>query len=404
MTLGRYRLIEQIGEGGMGTIYRAEHLAIGRTVAIKVMHPDAAANRGLVSRFFYEARAANAVRQENVIEIYDFVDEPGRVYFVMELLDGKDLHDTVHAPGGHLMEPKRAAAILRQVGLALHAAHQHDIVHRDVKPENIFLTQRDHRPDFVKLVDFGVAKLERDDGCATSSGALLGTPEYMSPEQARGLPVDGRADIYALGCVAYEMLTRRQVFGGGTQAEVLVRQIRTTPSSPDVFVKEIPPTLAAVVMRALAKDPRERQQTALQFVQELDRAIDCQLRLDNGSDAAADAGCKGPASPLQLRSRGGDRSLPLAVVAIAMLVVGGFVVHQLSAEAVSGVVAPLTAAAPNGDQLEPDRIPSASGVVPASRARPPRKGGGQRARLTPKAATIDPFSGSGERPRPTLRR
>src|SRR5262249_24058686 len=156
---------------------------------------------------------------------------------------------------------------IEQISSALHATHARNIVHRDLKPENVFLAEKDGRRDFVKLFDFGVAKLERIDGRSTIEGAVLGTPEYMSPEQARREPVDGRSDLYSLGCIAYEMLTRRQIFGGGTQSEVLVRQLAQEPPSLRSFVPELPPALDAAVLRALAKDPAKRPQTAMELAE-----------------------------------------------------------------------------------------------------------------------------------------
>jgi len=154
-----------------------------------------------------------------------------------------------------------------------YATHARNIVHRDLKPENVFLTERDGVSDFVKIFDFGIAKLDRPDGRMTVEGAVLGTPEYMSPEQARGLAVDGRSDLYSLGCIAYEMLTRHQVFGGGGQTDILTRQINVAPPPMNRFVSDVPPELEAIVMRALAKDPDDRPQTALAFADGIAKAM-----------------------------------------------------------------------------------------------------------------------------------
>jgi serine/threonine-protein kinase len=284
--LGAYRLVERLGDGGMGAVYRAINERLDRVVAIKLLHRDLTHDRGLVGRFFAEARAANTIRHEHVVEIYDFIEADDDVYFVMEFLRGRDLHEAIHRPkvggpggGGSGMELGRAVAILEQISAALHATHARQIVHRDLKPENVFLCDRpgDERADFVKLFDFGVAKIDRLDGRSTIQGVVLGTPEYMAPEQASGGIVDGRSDIYAMGCIAYEMLTRRQIFGGGAQADILLRQITVTPPSVRTYAPEVPPALDAAIMAALAKDPLARPQTALAFAQRVSGAIGREL-------------------------------------------------------------------------------------------------------------------------------
>jgi serine/threonine protein kinase len=279
-TLGSFRIVERLGDGGMGAVYRAVHERLGRVVAIKLLHKDLTSDRGLVGRFFAEARAANTIRHEHVVEVYDFVEAGEDVYFVMEYLKGEDLHDAIHRPRGARsagMDPARTVTILEQIAAALAATHARNIVHRDLKPENVFLTEKDGRRDFVKIFDFGVAKLDRPDGRSTVQGAVLGTPEYMAPEQASGGAVDGRADLYALGCIAYEMLTRRQVFGGGTQPEILVRQITVTPPRLRTLVPEIPAALDAAIMRALEKDPARRPQSARAFAESVARALGREL-------------------------------------------------------------------------------------------------------------------------------
>jgi len=273
--LGSYRLLERLGEGGMGAVYRAVHRKLGRAVAIKVLQKDLTCDRGMINRFFHEARAANTIRHENVIEVYDFVENGENVYFVMELLRGRDLHDTLHRNGAESapLAPRRAVRVLEQVAAGLHATHLRGIVHRDLKPENIFLCQRNGVDDFVKIIDFGIAKMSRPDGLSTVAGAVLGTPEYIAPEQARGINVDGRADIYSLGCIAFEMLTLHQLFGGGTRTQVLTNQIRLQPPPLRHYAPELPPALESAVMRALSKDPEERPATALAFAESLVGAL-----------------------------------------------------------------------------------------------------------------------------------
>jgi serine/threonine protein kinase len=275
--LGSYRLTERLRDGGMGAVYRAVHKRLGRTVAIKLLHKDLTSDRGIINRFFHEARAANTIRHEHVIEVYDFAETGQDVYFVMEFLKGVDLHDAIHHRGNGPMDPGRAASIVEQIASALHATHARNIIHRDLKPENVFLCERDGSSDFVKVFDFGVAKLDRFDGRSTVEGAVLGTPEYMAPEQARGGKVDSRADIYSLGCIAYEMLTRRQAFGGGTQSEILIRQMTLEPARPRSIVPALPEALDAAIMSALAKDPADRPPTALSFAERVARAVGREL-------------------------------------------------------------------------------------------------------------------------------
>jgi serine/threonine-protein kinase len=274
--LGSYRLVARLGEGGMGAVYRAIHQKLGRAVAIKILQRDLTADRGIINRFFHEARAANTIRHENVIEVYDFIEDGQNVYFVMELLRGRDLHDAIHrrGPGSKPIDPRWAVRVLEQIAAGLQAAHEKEIVHRDLKPENVFLCYRNGVDDFVKIIDFGIAKLARPDGLSTVAGAVLGTPEYMAPEQARGLRIDGRADLYALGCIAYEMLSRHQLFGGGTRTETLARQIKMVPPPLRDYAPGVPPALEAAVMRALAKDPEGRPRTARAFAESLAGALE----------------------------------------------------------------------------------------------------------------------------------
>ncbi|MEA2699412.1 MAG: eukaryotic-like serine/threonine-protein kinase [Myxococcales bacterium] len=327
--IGSYRLIQRIGEGGMGAVYRAVHRKLGRTVAIKMLQRDLTAETGLINRFFHEARAANTVRHPHVIEVYDFVETGRDIYFVMEYLRGEDLHDAVHRRDSAPMTIERAVLILEQIASGLHATHTRDIVHRDVKPENIFLAEKSGVRDFVKIFDFGVAKLDRPDGRMTVEGAVLGTPEYMSPEQARGQPIDGRSDIYSLGCVAYEMLTRQHVFRGRTQAEVLSAQIHKQPTALRQIAPIIPAALDDAVLRALAKSPADRPPTALAFAESLARAIGRGLT-DSGAFTGARRAASRTTPNTGLLLRASDNRSrawkPLAVAAMAATMFTGAVV------------------------------------------------------------------------------
>src|SRR5829696_7714323 len=209
----RYHVEKRLGEGGMGAVYLATHKVLEKQVALKILHGEFARKPDLVERFMQEAKAASRIRHENVIDISDFGrTEEGLVFFAMELLRGHDLHEEVARArlAGQLLPWGRSKRIFLQICAALSAAHARGIVHRDLKPENVYLVEFLGDPDFVKLLDFGIAKLTEvaeGDRKLTRTGMLFGTPEYMSPEQARGENVDHRVDIYAMGCILFQLVT-----------------------------------------------------------------------------------------------------------------------------------------------------------------------------------------------------
>jgi tRNA A-37 threonylcarbamoyl transferase component Bud32 len=270
--LGAYRLVERLGTGGMGAVYRAIHEKLGRTVAIKVLNRSLLADRTNIARFFQEARSVNTIRHPNVVDIYDFVTAGKDIYTVMEFLVGQDLHHALYTEGGRPFAADRAVSILEQICCALQAAHDRNIIHRDLKPANVFLTRRDSG-EFVKLLDFGLAKLERTEGRMTREGVVLGTPEYMAPEQARGAVMDGRADLYGVGCLAYHMLTGCQLFAGGSYADVMVRHVKEAPPPARTLNPQLSEELEKVVMRCLAKEPEDRPASALTVAEELCAAV-----------------------------------------------------------------------------------------------------------------------------------
>jgi serine/threonine-protein kinase len=267
--LGSYRLVERLAVGGMGAVYRAINEKIGRAVAVKLLHQSLRGEVISVSRFFTEARAVNSIRHPNVVEVYDFSGEGEDVYMVLELLRGQDLRTLLGSQAQGFLPAVRTVRILEQVCGALQATHARKIVHRDLKPENVYITNREGKPDLVKLLDFGVAKLERPEGKLTREGIALGTPEYMAPEQARAIHVDGRTDVYAVGCIAFEMLTGRTVFHGASPGDIMIKQVRETPVAPRTLNPDIPPALEAVVLRCLAKNPKDRPQSAMELAREL---------------------------------------------------------------------------------------------------------------------------------------
>ncbi|HET9625262.1 MAG TPA: serine/threonine-protein kinase [Kofleriaceae bacterium] len=259
-TIGNYRVTEKLGEGGMGSVYLAEHPAIGKKVALKVLHSEFSNNQDVAARFFNEARAVNDIGHPNIVDIVDFgilQASGGRdqlVYFIMEYLAGVTLSQLIRTEAP--LPPERALQIGIQVADALAASHRCGIVHRDLKPDNIILLQRGRERDFVKLLDFGIAKLTGGSAMGshrTRTGIVMGTPAYMSPEQCEGKDsVDLRTDIYALGIVMYEMLTGRVPFLGEGYGEILVQHL-TQPPTPVSRFRMLPAHVEAVVMKALEK-------------------------------------------------------------------------------------------------------------------------------------------------------
>jgi hypothetical protein len=252
----RYRLVRWLGEGGMGVVYEAEHVDIERHVALKILRFDLSHEPEMAQVFRDEARAASRMGHTNVVEIFDFGELPdGRLFICMELLVGKDLVPV----DGKSRSPAEVITILRQLCKGLAAAHQHGIVHRDIKPENVILVQRGGRDGVVKLVDFGISAMLAAGKVADSS-RISGTPHYMAPEQVQGDPFDGRLDMYAVGCVAYELLTGAPPFPGEIVEEVLIAQLDNPPVPPSKTPAgaQTPPALEAVILRCLAKHRDDR--------------------------------------------------------------------------------------------------------------------------------------------------
>ena len=274
--VGNYQVQRKLGEGGMGAVYLAVHPKIGKRVALKVLHPEFSSNEDVISRFFNEAKAVNDIQHPNIVDIIDYgtMQAPGLghqvVYFIMEFLGGDSLAKIIHdqAP----LPPERAQAIALQIADALGASHRHGIVHRDLKPDNVMIAPRRDGRDFVKVLDFGIAKLTGDTQGSrrTRTGIVMGTPAYMSPEQCegRGL-IDHRTDIYALGILLYEMLTAQVPFKGEGYGEVLVQHMTQVPQKPSTIRGVLNPHLEAVCMKALEKRPDNRFASMDEFMQAL---------------------------------------------------------------------------------------------------------------------------------------
>lgn len=289
--LGVYRLTALVGAGAMSVIYAAEHVRLGRRVAIKLLRREFTADPAAVRRFFQEARAVNQIRHPHIVEVTDFVEEPGGDnYTVMELLEGESLAELLahHGP----LPPQRAARIGAQIARALGAVHAAGIVHRDLKTENAAVLERGGT-DFIKLLDFGVAKLLAGSAGRplhqTGAGAIIGTPAYMSVEQAAGRPIDHRSDLYSLGVILYEMVTGRRPFEAESYGELVIQHLAVEPPPPsdcDGLAAAVPPEFEALIMRCLAKEPDDRPDSA----DELAAALEGLEGRAGGEEAAAGAG------------------------------------------------------------------------------------------------------------------
>lgn len=254
---GRYRVVEHLATGGMGAVYRAEHVDLGRPVALKVMLPELSGDESLVARFKREAVASSRIGQHNIIDVFDFGrTADGRFYFVMEFLDGQTLKTALRADGPFPVA--RAVRVGQQLARAVAAAHRADVVHRDLKPENVMLLQRPGQPDFVKVLDFGVARLTADGPQMTAVGTVVGSPRYMAPEQVRGQPVTARADIYALGLILHELLNGRPTFDGDSAATSMAMQINATPPALRPPAGPAPAELERLIFQMLEKAPADR--------------------------------------------------------------------------------------------------------------------------------------------------
>jgi eukaryotic-like serine/threonine-protein kinase len=273
---GKYRIVRLLGEGGMGAVYEGENTRIHRRVAIKVLHANVAAQGEAVARFEREAQAAGRIGSDHIVEVLDLgALASGDRYLVMEYMDGEGLGERIKQRGR--LTPQELQPIAHQLLIGLSAAHGAGIIHRDLKPDNVFLLKsRGGHADFVKLLDFGISKfnqLSGDSGFSmTRTGAVMGTPYYMAPEQAKGArDLDHRVDLYAVGVILYEALTGQVPFNGDTFNELLFKIVLEEPRPLVVVVPTIDPGFAAIVTKAMARDPALRFQTAREFQEALEQ-------------------------------------------------------------------------------------------------------------------------------------
>ena len=346
--IGAYRVLQQIGEGGMGTVWLAEHTMLGRRAAIKLLHPMFSTRPDIVARFFNEARAATAITDPGIVQIFDFghhVD--GSAYIAMEMLDGEPLDKRLRRLGR--LAPSDALRVMRQVASTLGVAHTRGIVHRDLKPENIFLVRDPevYGGERAKVLDFGIAKLTGDPSIKTQTSAVMGTPAYMSPEQCRGAGhVDQRSDVYALGCMIFALCSGGPPFDAEGGGEIIAMHLREPAPLLSSRAPGIPPELDALVMRCLSKEPAQRFASGTELAAAIGALLGSSSNV--GLGATATSGSQLPRvhamSATTLSSASGvtqatgaptmapARSRGLVIGVVAVLVVGG----GIAAVAVAG--------------------------------------------------------------------
>ncbi|MEO0321813.1 MAG: serine/threonine-protein kinase [Myxococcota bacterium] len=327
---GRYEVESVLGEGGMGLVYKAKHIVLQKSLAVKVLRPDVSRDEEIITRFRQEAQSASAIGNQHIIDISDFGALPDQsTYFVMEYLEGVDLTGAIEAG---VVEPARVVHIAKQLCQALGAAHEAGIVHRDLKPDNIYLIRRGGDSNFVKVLDFGIAKVGGSSSKLTRAGQVFGTPHYMSPEQCSGSGVDHRTDVYALGIILYEMCTGAVPFDADNLMGILTKHLYEQPVPPRQVVPELPEDLEAVILKAMAKQVEHRYQNMGELYEDL-------LRVEQGVGTLAreqtashtlPRGQVGPPSELQstLDPRAGTAApsksrMPLVLGLGALVIAGG---------------------------------------------------------------------------------
>jgi serine/threonine-protein kinase len=303
--VGEYRVEGKLGEGGFGTVYRAVHPVIGKTCALKALHRQFSSNPQMVSRFIAEARAVNQIRHRNIIDIFSFGALPdGRQYYLMELLDGEPFDHYLQRKGA--LSPEEAMPLLRPIARALDAAHAAGILHRDLKPDNVFLVHDGEGGMIPKLLDFGIAKLMTADsvsgGHKTRTGAPMGTPYYMSPEQCRGAGIDHRTDIYAFGVLCHLALTGKLPFNADSVMDLLMKHMTAPPPLASEHRPELKPELDGPIQQMLAKEPADRPQSVTDAVESLASAaqragygVVAKMTSGKASTVAVDPGNSGSA-------------------------------------------------------------------------------------------------------------
>jgi eukaryotic-like serine/threonine-protein kinase len=284
---GRYRIVRKLGSGGMANVYLAEDEELGRRVAIKILNERYAEDDLFIERFRREAKSAAGLSHPNIVSIYDRGEAEGTYYIAMEVIDGRSLKELILTRGA--LPIGMATAYAEQLLEALRFAHRHGIIHRDIKPHNVLVSANQQvkaNEPRLKVTDFGIARLGASQ--MTEAGSIMGTAQYLSPEQARGAPVTAASDLYSAGVVLYEMLTGKVPFTGDSAVEIAMKHVNDLPAPPSSLRPEIPSELDQIVLRALAKDPADRYQTAEEFIEDLERA-EAGLPLSHATSSAATA-------------------------------------------------------------------------------------------------------------------
>ncbi len=392
--VGEYRIEKKIGEGAYGKVYSALHPVIGKHAAIKVLNRKFSSDPQVVSRFVSEARAVNQIRHRHIIDIFSFGTlEDGLQYFVMELLEGSTLNKYLKQHGR--LSPEEAIPILRGIGRALDAAHAASVAHRDLKPENVFVSFDEDGRCYPKLLDFGIAKLMGDEGeHHTRTGALMGSPGYMSPEQCRGKNVDHRTDIYAMGVMCHELLTGKRPFTGESTMDLMFKHAKEPPPPMSTLCPAIPASLDEPVLRMLAKEPADRPDTLAAAIDALALAahhagFDVPLTTKVGSTGGASgrqraapgsdfpAGQIGAATNAALEtdvagaSKQRRRGSTWVMVAVGLLVCGGAIGFVMTRSADSPDSAPassVSAAAASPVSAGPKATADSSGAISSASA------------------------------------
>ena len=373
----RYEILGPLGRGGMGMVFKAHDRSLDETVAIKVLRPDFAQDPRMAERFRSEIRLARRIRHRNVCAIHDYGEDRGLLYISMELIEGRDLKHVLKEKGG--LPPDEAYAVAIQLAEGLQAVHEAGIIHRDLKTPNIMVDAQ----GVARLMDFGIAK-RQGDGTLTATGNIVGTPEYMSPEQAQGRKVDYRTDIYALGVVVYEIFTGQVPFRGDTPISTILMHLNDPPPLDGPGAERLPKALKPVLNRMLAKDPADRYATAREVAEALSRARHPSARqLPVSTDAlraptltqatVADTGPTAPVPPGRVRARTLQPWLlvvPLAAVAAGVLLRGGLALRSRPVAAPTDVaptlpsvtvaLAPVPSATPEAATPLPSPRPSRS--------------------------------------------